>query len=117
MNFVSLRKAHDDEIELNGMEALFMKDSVITLSDKLTPYIYTMKDGNTVEEKVNIFLIIGMFVSKTISLEKAAELADKSIWDFVDILKRYQIPWGEYTEEGAELDEIAITKLSEGVYE
>ena len=57
-----------------------MKDSVITLSDKLTPYIYTMKDGDTIEDKVNIFLIVGMFASKTISLEKAAELAGKSIF-------------------------------------
>ena len=68
-----------------------MKDSVITLSDKLTPYIYTMKDGDTIEDKVNIFLIVGMFASKTISLEKAAELAGKSICDFVDFFKKYQI--------------------------
>ena len=27
-----------------------MKDSVITLSDKLTPYIYTMKDDKVCEE-------------------------------------------------------------------
>lgn len=93
-----------------------MKDSVITLSDKLTPYIYTMKDGDTIEDKVNIFLIVGMFASRTISLEKAAELAGKSIWDFVDFLKKYQIPWGEYTEDGAELDNISIEKLSKGGY-
>lgn len=105
------------ESRLSVKETLFMKDSVITLSEKLTPYIYSLKDGNTIEDKVNIFLIMGMFVSKTISLEKAAELADKSIWEFIDILKKYEIPWGEYTEEEAELDEIAITKLSEGAYE
>lgn len=93
-----------------------MKDSMVTLSDKLTPYIYSMRDGNTMEDKVNIFLVIGMFVSKTISLEKAAELAGKSIWDFVDFLKKYQIPWGEYTEEAAELDDVAIAKFSERIY-
>lgn len=85
-----------------------MKDPVITLSDKLTPYIYTMKDGNTIEDKVNIFLIMGMFASKTISLEKASELTGKSICDFVDFLKKYQIPWGEYTEEGAETKNLSV---------
>ena len=89
-----------DESRLSVKESLFMKDSVIILSEKLTPYIYSMKDGNTIEDKVNIFLIMGMFASKTITLEKAAELADKTIWEFLDILKKYDSPWGEATEEG-----------------
>ena len=104
-----------NETRSSVKENLFMKDSIIILSEKLTPYIYSMKDGNTVEDKVNIFLIMGMFASKTITLEKAAELADKTIWEFIDILKKYDIPWGEITEEGAEMDDIAIAKLSEGV--
>lgn len=105
------------ESRLSVKETLFMKDSVIILSEKLTPYIYSLKDGNTIEDKVNIFLIMGMFASKTITLEKAAELADKTIWEFLDILKKYDIPWGEATEEGAEMDDMAIAKLSEGVHE
>lgn len=103
------------ESQLSVKETLFMKNSVIILSEKLTPYIYSLKDGNTIEDKVNIFLIMGMFASKTITLEKAAELADKTIWEFMDLLEKYDIPWGEATEEGVEMDDIAIAKLSEGV--
>ena len=51
-----------------------------------------------------------------ITLEKAAELADKSVWNFIDILKEHQIPWGEYTEEDMQMDEFAIKKLAGGMY-
>lgn len=94
-----------------------MKNSVITLSDKLTPYIYTLKDGNTIEDKANIAIVMGLFASKIISLEKAAELANENIWDFIDLLKMYNIPWGEYTKESAEMDSTTIDRLSKGVYE
>lgn len=88
-----------------------------TVSETVMPYIYTMTDGESVGEKANIFMIIGMFATKTVSLEKAAELADKSVWDFVEILKKYNIPWGEYTKESSRLDDVALTKLKGGLYE
>lgn len=89
----------------------------IKIQETAKPYIYTMADGQNVSEKANIFMVIGMYAAKTISLEKAAELAGKSIWDFIEILKKYNIPWGSYTEESQILDDITIAKLSEGLYE
>jgi len=86
------------------------------ISKTATPYIYTMSAGQNVSDKANIFMVIGMYATKTISLEKAAELAQKSIWDFVEILKKYNIPWGNYAEESQNLDDITISKLTEGVY-
>jgi predicted HTH domain antitoxin len=76
-----------------------------------------MSDGQSAEDKANIFMIIGMFTTKTVSLEKAAELAGKSIWDFIEILKKYDIPWGTYTQESQNLDDITIAKLTGGLYE
>ena len=95
-----------------------MKGNVLnwTVSETVTPYIYTMADGESVEEKANIFMIIGMFTTKTVSLAKAAELAGKSIWDFVEILKKYGISWGEYTPESSRLDDVALAKLTGGLY-
>lgn len=89
----------------------------VTISKAVVPYLYTVKDGETVAEKVNISVILGLFVSKTVTLEKAAELAGKSVWDFVDFLKKCQIPWGEYTEDGAAMDEQALEKIEKGLYE
>lgn len=89
----------------------------IKISKELIPYVCTIKDGETVTDKVNLSVILGLFVSKVITLEKASELAGKSIWDFMEILKTCHIPWGECTEEEIQMDEIAIEKLMGGFYE
>lgn len=89
----------------------------VKLSEDLIPYLYTIKEGKTVEEKVTLSVVIGLFLSKIITLEKAAELSNKSIWDFVDVLKEQQIPWGEYSEEGFQMDDLAMNRLAEGHYE
>jgi predicted HTH domain antitoxin len=87
-----------------------------TISETFTPYIYSMSDGQSVGDKANIFMVIGMYATKTVSLEKAAELVDKSIWDFIEILKKYNIPWGDYTQESHNFDDITIAKITGGVY-
>ena len=89
----------------------------VKLSEDLIPYLYTIKEGKTVGEKVTLSVVIGLFLSKTITLEKAAELSNKSIWDFMDVLKDQQIPWGEYSEEDFQMDDLAMSRLSEGHYE
>lgn len=89
----------------------------IKISDELVPYICTMRDGETVTDKVNLSLILGLFASQLVTLEKAAELAGKSVWDFMEILKSYHIPWGEYTEEEMQLDDDVINKLMGGLCE
>ena len=89
----------------------------ITISKKVLPFLYTLQDGSTVAEKVNISLVLGLFASKTITLEKAAELAGKNVWDFIEVLRKYQIPWGEYTQEDSEMDSLSIKKMEEGIYE
>lgn len=88
----------------------------IRVSKDLIPYVCTMNAGETVTDKVNISLILGLFASQLVTLEKAAELAGKSIWDFMEILKTYHIPWSEYTEEEMQMDDIAIKKISGGFY-
>lgn len=94
-----------------------VKNLQFTISENMKPYIYTMTDGENIEDKACIFMVIGMFAARTISLEKAAELTDKSVWDFIEILKKYHIPWGEYTEESSRMDDMALMKLAGGIYE
>ena len=83
----------------------------VKISKELIPYICTLKDGKTVADKANLSLILGLFASQVITLEKAAELSGKTIWDFIEVLKTYHIPWGEYTEDEMEMDGIAIDKI------
>lgn len=55
--------------------------------------------------------VLTLYVSKHVSLSKAAELAGMTIWEFIDILKNHQIPWGEYAEESAAMDDKVIQKI------
>lgn len=94
-----------------------VSDLNIKISKELVPYICTIKDGKTVADKVNLSLILGLFASQMVTLEKASELAEKSVWDFMEILKTYHIPWGEYTEAEMQMDAAAIEKIAGGFYE
>ena len=92
-------------------------DSVkVTLQDNILPYLQVINDGDDLADKANFSIVIGLFAAKMITLEKAAELAGKSIWNFIDILKEHQIPWGEYTEEDMQMDALALKKLAGGMY-
>lgn len=55
--------------------------------------------GVTLEDKLKLNLSIGLFVSQDISLGKAAQLAGKSLSEFITILNELGIPAVEYTEE------------------
>lgn len=88
----------------------------IPVPEKIIPFISSMPDGDTLEDKATLAAVVGLFAAKIVSLGKAAELAGKSLWEFIDILKSHQIPWGEYTEESAAMDDIAMKKLAQGVY-
>ena len=76
-----------------------------------------LKEGKNIRDKLILSAVIGLFVSKSVTLEKAAELVGKNVWDFIDILKYYGILWGDYTETDLQMDELTLEKLAGGVYE
>ena len=82
------------------------KNIDIKISEDLVPYLYILKGGETVSDKLTLSAVVGLFTTKVITLEKAAEVTGKSIWDFIDILKVYGIPWGEYEEDDMDMDVI-----------
>ncbi|MFD2446540.1 UPF0175 family protein [Bacillus sp. CGMCC 1.16607] len=71
--------------------------------------------GKNIEEKVRLSLAIGMFVDRTVTLERAAELAGIPLANFIDILRSKRITWMEYTDEHLEEDEQAIQKYMDGL--
>ena len=70
--------------------------------------MYEVKSLSTKEESVHdrlqANLAVGMFVSKEISLAKAAQLAQKDIEEFMYILKKLEIPAVTYSEDMLEDD-------------
>ena len=73
--------------------------------------------GSSWIEKETISIVLGLFASKTVTLEKAAELTGKSVWDFMDLLQQLGITWGEYTEEELSFDERSFNRLLGEDYE
>ena len=69
-------------------------------------------DSDTgLNENIETSLAIAAFIERRVTLARAAELADKSLSEFVKILTKYNIPWMEYTEENLEEDEEVLEEL------
>lgn len=86
-----------------------MNTDKIKLNEDLSVFINRLAFlGNSLEEKVNVSLAISLFAGRQVSLARAADLANKSLAAFMDILKRINIPWCEYTEEIKDSDDLAI---------
>ncbi len=52
-----------------------------------------------------------MFLSKRVSLARAAQLAQKSLGEFIDILRAKNLLWMDYGAEDKHLDDMAIEKF------
>ena len=61
------------------------------------------------KQKLQLSLAIGMFVSKEISLARAAEYAGMALVDFMDLLRNLGVPIVDYPEEMFE-DDLAFAK-------
>lgn len=83
----------------------------IKVYDDIIPIVNMLNGGKTIDEKINVSIAIGLFVGKTVTLARAAELSKLSLGEFIDVLNGRGIPWGEYTEEQEKMDEVAIKNL------
>lgn len=83
----------------------------VSIPDEFLPVVNDLKIGKNVDDKVRVSLAIGLFVGKQVTLARAAELAGKSLADFIDVLRSYQIPWMDYTEKHLMEDESTIQEL------
>ncbi len=89
------------------MENITLKTEIL---NQYIPFLQKTDIGNSISDKIKISLSIGLFMTKTISLERASQLADMSITDFVNMLINKNIYWHNYDIEGFDLDNEAIKK-------
>lgn len=94
---------------------LEQNDMNVRLPNEIIRILDKSVNGKNIEDKVRLSLAIGMFVDRTVTLERAAELAGKPLANFIDVLRIKKIPWMEYTAEHLEEDEQAIRKYVDGV--
>ena len=73
--------------------------------------VFKSDSNSGFNENIETSLAIAAFIERRVTLARAAELADKSLSEFVKILTKYNIPWMEYTEENLEEDEEVLEEL------
>lgn len=76
----------------------------VSIPNEILPLLEDLAHGNSVDDNVKISLAIELFLGKTVSLARAAEIAEVSLNDFVQILKDKDIHWGEYEEDDMKRD-------------
>jgi len=64
----------------------------------------TPKFRGKLKKKVQLDLAVGMFVSKEISLSRAAEYAGLALQDFIELLCTFGVPVVDYSEDMLEED-------------
>ncbi|MDQ0340009.1 putative HTH domain antitoxin [Caldalkalibacillus uzonensis] len=84
----------------------------VSLPKELKDFIEYTDAGEDLEEKVKISLVIGLWASKKITLARAAQLAGKTLSDFIDILRANDLHWMNYSETEWREDERVIRELT-----
>ena len=82
----------------------------VQLPDEFLPLLDKL-NGESMDKKVRVAFAINLFVNKSVSLEKAAELSGETLLNFIDILKEQDIFWGEYTNEDKKQDDRVKKKM------
>lgn len=82
----------------------------VTLKDDFKEVFKSGSNGN-LDDNITVSLAIAAFIEKRVTLARAAELAEKSLSEFIDILSKYKIPWMEYTDETFKEDQETLEKL------
>lgn len=71
----------------------------IELPSELIPVFDQLGMGRTTDERVKIAIAIGLYTGNLVSLARAAEIAGRTLSDFIDILRQRSISWVQYGEE------------------
>ena len=72
-----------------------------------------LRGVEAIRQKLKVSLAVMLFQEQAISLGKAAKLAEMSRLRFIELLKKYDIPAYEYTEEDFDRDQQTIAKYLE----
>lgn len=90
-----------------SMEQEFVQ---INLKDDFKEVFKSGSNGN-LNDNISTSLAIAAFIEKRVTLARAAELAEKSLAEFIEILLKYNISWMEYTDETFKEDQETLEKL------
>ncbi|HEY5563376.1 MAG TPA: UPF0175 family protein [Clostridiaceae bacterium] len=87
------------------------RDNAVVIPEDVLPLLDDLAHGDSLDKNVGISIAISLFVAKSVSLSRAAEIGKLSINDFIYTLKLKNIPWGEYTDDDIVENGIVIKDL------
>ncbi len=96
-------------LEKHSTKQVSLPDDLLMLAENLK--------GESLDEKLRVSLAINIYFNKLVTLEKAAQLSGLALVDFVDLLKKQEIPWGEYTWEHKNQDDKVLLKIQKKLSE
>ena len=83
--------------------AMNRKALEITLKEDFR--MFSNQKQRCLNKNIEVSLAIAALIEKRVTLARAAELANKGLSDFINLLQKYNIPWMEYTEEAFREDQ------------
>jgi predicted HTH domain antitoxin len=73
--------------------------------------VFKSETDDVLNKNIEVSLAIAALIEKRVTLARAAELANKGLSDFINLLQKYNIPWMEYTEETFREDQEVLKEL------
>ena len=90
--------------------AMNRKALEITLKEDFRD-VFKSETDDVLNKNIEVSLAIAALIEKRVTLARAAELANKGLSDFINLLQKYNIPWMEYTEETFREDQEVLKEL------
>ena len=67
--------------------------------------------SKSIDENIKQSIAIALFTSRSVSIARAAQVAEIPLSEFICLLKSKKIPWSEYTDEEMFMDELTIQDI------
>lgn len=83
----------------------------LALSNDVIELLEDLGQTKAPDKNIKVAIATALFTSRSISLGRAAEIAEVALADFISILNHKNIPWNEYTEYGLNLDKAFMNDI------
>lgn len=105
--------AYNKENNVNNIRGENMGIENLALSSDVIELLEDLGGTKAADKNIKVAIATALFASKSVSLARAAEVAELEIAEFINILRHKNMAWNEYTEDELTLDMAFISDLDE----
>lgn len=89
----------------------------LNLSNDLISLIEDLDSRKSLNDNIKILIAVALFSTSSVSLDRAAEIAEMDVLDFIILLKNNNISWKEYIEDELYFNQIALKDFGDKLEE